>query len=477
MATLPLRADDPRIEQIFRKQRAKQAAVKRTTATERIAKLERLRAAIIEREAAIRNAMFKDFRKPATEVDLTEVYASLVEIKDAIRSLHKWMKPQRVGTPMSLFGTRSWIHHEPRGVVLIIGPWNYPFQLVIAPLVAAIAAGNCVICKPSELTEHTSALLTELLGKVFPEDEVAVVEGGPAETQRLLALPFDHFFFTGSTRVGRIVAEAAAKHLASTTLELGGKSPAVVDDSADLASTANRLVWGKFVNGGQTCIAPDYVLVSEQRQAALVDELRRAIAAMYGATEDDRRNSPDLCRVINTRNFDRLMKMLDDSVSQGAKIEIGGGSDAQERYIAPTVLTNVAPGSAVMAEEIFGPILPILTYKKLADVAPQITARDKPLALYVFAEDQAVIDSIVADTTAGGTCINNAVIHFANPNLPFGGIGPSGSGSYHGHYGFRAFSHERAVLRQGRIDVLKSVYPPYGPKVSKMIKWMFKLFA
>ena len=477
MATLPLRADDPRIEQLFHKQRANQAAVKRTTAAERVAKLERLRAAIIEREPAIRDAMFKDFRKSATEVDLTEIYAALVEIKDAIRSLHKWMKPQRVATPMALFGTRSWLHYEPKGVVLIIGPWNYPFQLVIAPLVAAIAAGNCVICKPSELTEHTSALLVELLGAVFPADEVAVVEGGPAETQRLLALPFDHFFFTGSTKVGRIVAEAAAKHLASTTLELGGKSPAVIDDSADLAVTANRLVWGKFVNGGQTCIAPDYVLVSEQRQAALVDELRRAIAAMYGATEDDRRKSPDLCRVINTRNFDRLKKMLDDSVSGGARVEIGGGSDAGERYIAPTVLTNVAPEAPVMAEEIFGPILPILTYKQLAEVPARITARDKPLALYVFAQDQDAIDTIVDNTTAGGTCINNAMIHFANTNLPFGGIGPSGSGSYHGHYGFKAFSHERGVLRQGRVDVLKSVYPPYGPKVTRMIKWMVKLFA
>jgi aldehyde dehydrogenase (NAD+) len=471
------RPDDLRIEQLFHKQRNHQAAVKRTTAAERVAKLERLRAAIIAREPAIREAMFKDFRKSATEVDLTELYPSLVEIKDAIKSLRSWMQPERISTPMALLGTQSWIHREPRGVVLIIGPWNYPFQLVVAPLVAAIAAGNCVICKPSELTAHTSALLAELVGATFPDDEVAVVEGGPEETQRLLALPFDHFFFTGSTRVGRIVAEAAAKHLASTTLELGGKSPAVVDDSADLETTANRLVWGKFVNAGQTCIAPDYVLVSERRRGALVDELRRSIAAMYGASEDDRRKSPDLCRVINARNFDRLKKMLDDSVSQGARIEVGGGSDPGERYIAPTVLTGVTPEAPVMAEEIFGPILPVLTYKTLDDVPPMITARDKPLALYVFAHDQRAIDTVINNTTAGGTCINNAMIHFANPNLPFGGVGASGLGSYHGVHGFKAFSHERAVLRQGRIDVLKTVYPPYGAKVTKMVKWMFKLFA
>jgi aldehyde dehydrogenase (NAD+) len=471
------RGSSKSIEALFQDLRANRAAVKRTSAAERIAKLKRLREAIVARAPAIRDAMFKDFRKSATEVDLTEIYAALVEIKDAIGSLARWMKPVHVATPVSLLGTRSWVHHEPRGVVLIIGPWNYPFQLVIAPLVAAISAGNCVVCKPSEMTAHTSALLVELLGAVFPANEVAVVEGGPAETQRLLALPFDHFFFTGSTKVGRIVAEAAAKHLASTTLELGGKSPAVVDDSADLASTANRLVWGKFVNNGQTCIAPDYVLVSERKQQALVGELRRAIADMYGATEADRKHTPDLCRVINARNFDRLKKMLDDSVSQGARVEVGGACDAAELFIAPTVLSNVKPDAPVMAEEIFGPILPIVTYKQLDEVAPFITARDQPLALYVFGEDPQAIDTIIDNTTAGGTCINNAVIHFANPHLPFGGVGPSGTGNYHGFYGFKAFSHERAVLRQGRIDMLKTVYPPYGAKVTKMIKWMFKLFA
>ncbi len=476
MATLAATPDD-RIEQLFHKQRANQARVKRTTAGERVAKLKKLRDAILAREASIREALHKDFRKAAAEVDLTEIYASLVELKDAISHLGKWMKPQHVTTPLALFGTQSWVHHEPKGVVLVIGPWNYPFQLMITPLIAAIAAGNCVICKPSELTTHTPALLAELIGATFGEDEVAVIEGGPAETQRLLALPFDHFFFTGSTRVGRIVAEAAAKHLASTTLELGGKSPAVVDDSADLASTANRLVWGKFVNAGQTCIAPDYVLVSERKKDALVIELKRSIGDMYGASEDARKQSPDLCRIINSRNFDRLKTMLDDSVRQGAKVEIGGATDAAERFIAPTVLTEVKPDAAVMAEEIFGPILPILTYKKLEDVPPLIAARDKPLALYVFANDQHAIDHVIDNTTAGGTCINNAVIHFANNHLPFGGIGASGLGNYHGVYGFRAFSHERAVLRQGRIDMLKTVYPPYGAKVAKMIRTMKKLFT
>jgi aldehyde dehydrogenase (NAD+) len=473
----PTGNDADRIHRIFSAQQANRAAVKRTTAAQRVAKLAKLRDAIKSREPAIRKAMFDDFRKSATEVDITEIYASLVELKDAIHNVAGWMRPKRVPTPMSLAGTKSAIYYEPKGVVLIIGPWNYPFQLCIAPLVAAIAAGNCAIMKPSELTPHTSHLLAELIGDVFDEQEIAVVEGGIPESTELLALPFDHFFFTGSTKVGKIVAEAAAKHLASTTLELGGKSPCIVDDSADLRSAARRIAWGKFVNAGQTCIAPDYIMVSERKRDALVDELGRAIGELYGASDDARKQSPDLCRVIDDRNFARLGRLLDDTVTKGAKVAVGGQRDAAERYIAPTVLTDVAADTAVMAEEIFGPILPVLTFKQLDEVPAFVTARDKPLALYVFGEDRAAIDSIIDGTTAGGTCVNNTVIHFANSNLPFGGVGPSGTGNYHGVFGFKAFSHERAVLRQGRIDMLKTVYPPYGPKVAKMLKWMFKLFA
>jgi len=476
MAEPALPPQTDRIHELFRKQRANQATLKRTTAGQRTAKLHRLRDAIVAREREIRAALFADFRKAPTEVDLTEVVPVLTELKDAIKHLADWMRPDRVATPMTLVGTHSSVHYEPKGVVLIIGPWNYPFQLVLAPLIAAVAAGNCVVIKPSELTPATSRVVVDLLGAVFAEDEVAVVEGGAAETQQLLALPFDHFFFTGSTRVGRIVAEAAARHLASTTLELGGKSPAVVDDSADLPSTAKRLVWGKFVNSGQTCIAPDYILVSEQRERALVEALSSSIADLYGATAADRKRSPDLCRVINVRNFDRLKRLLDDSVRQGAQVELGGDTDAAERYIAPTILTRVTGDTAIMSEEIFGPILPILTYKSFAEVAPFITARDKPLALYVFGEDEGRVDTLIAETTAGGTCVNNTLIHFANHNLPFGGVGPSGTGNYHGFYGFKAFSHERAVLRQGRLDLLHQFYPPYTPKIARMLTWMRRLF-
>ncbi|MGE0401056.1 MAG: aldehyde dehydrogenase family protein [Kofleriaceae bacterium] len=465
------------IRDLFSRQRANQAAVKRSSANARIAKLKKLRDAIISRESAIRDALAKDFRKAPAETEITEVVPILVELKEAIAHLHAWMRPHKVPTPMSLFGTKSHVYYEPKGVVLIIGPWNYPFQLVIAPLIAAIAAGNCAIVKPSELTPHTSALLVELLGAVFSADEVAVVEGDHTAAQQLLALPFDHFFFTGSTRVGRIVAEAAARHLASSTLELGGKSPAIVDDTADLGDTAKRLAWGKFVNAGQTCIAPDYILVDERRRDALVDSLRSSIESLYGATEDARRSSADFCRIINARNYDRLKKMLDDTVASGAQIAFGGATDAADRYISPTILTGVKPDSAAMGEEIFGPILPVLTYKSFDEVAPFITSRDKPLALYVFSENEDRIDSVIANTTAGGTCVNNTVIHFANHHLPFGGVGASGSGNYHGFWGFKAFSHERAVLRQGRVDMLKQIYPPYDGKVARVVSLMRKLFT
>ncbi|MFN0246035.1 MAG: aldehyde dehydrogenase family protein [Kofleriaceae bacterium] len=475
MATPAAKSDHT--SELFTRQRANQAQVKRSSANARIAKLKKLRDAILTRETKIREALAKDFRKAPAETEITEIVPVLTEIKDAISHLHDWMRPHKVPTPMSLFGTKSHVYYEPRGVVLIIGPWNYPFQLVIAPVIAAVAAGNCAIVKPSELTPATSAILVEVLGAAFSEDEVAVVEGDHVAAQKLLALPFDHFFFTGSTRVGRIVAEAAAKHLASSTLELGGKSPAIVDDTADLDDTARRLAWGKFVNAGQTCIAPDYILVDERRRDALVTALKGSIEAQYGTTEEARRTSVDFCRIINARNYDRLKKMLDDTVASGASVAFGGATDANDRYISPTILTGVTADSAIMSEEIFGPILPILTYKSFDEVAPFITARDKPLALYVFSENDDRIDSVLANTTAGGTCVNNTVIHFANQNLPFGGVGASGSGSYHGFWGFKAFSHERAVLRQGRVDMLKQIYPPYDGKVARVVGLLRKLFT
>ncbi|MBI3555541.1 MAG: aldehyde dehydrogenase family protein [Deltaproteobacteria bacterium] len=460
------------IKETFRKQRSHQPVVKLSIVEERIEKLKRLREALIARTPELKKAIYADYRKSPTEVDLTEVYPCIVEINHAIRNLKSWMAPARVSTPRSLFGTRSEVRYEPKGVVLIIGPWNYPFSLVINPLVSAIAAGNCAIIKPSELTQNTSRFLKDFVGKLFKDKEVAVFEGDVSVTTALLTLPFDHIFFTGSPRVGKIVMEAASKNLSSVTLELGGKSPVIIDESADLAKAADRLTVAKFINAGQTCVAPDYIYVHEKMQGELVTQLKAAIANRYGSNPEDRRKNPDYCRVINSRNFSRLSQVLDESVKAGAKIEIGGERNESERYISPTVLTNVTVESPIMREEIFGPLLPVLTYRSLEDVYRYLRAQgeEKPLALYIFSEDRGRTEELLLNTTAGGTCVNQAILHLANPNLPFGGTGHSGVGSYHGVFGFRAFSHERAVLRQGRIDTFKMLYPPYTDKVVKMIE-------
>ena len=465
------------IQDLFRRQAEHQALLRLSSAEQRIAKLRKLLAAVEARAADIRQAAHLDYRKAGAEVDLTEIYSTVAEIRFAIGHLRKWMRPLKVANPAGLLGTHSEIHHQPKGVALIIGPWNYPFSLIVIPLVSAIAAGCCAVLKPSELTPHMSALLGKMVAELFDPAEVAVVEGDAQATQQLLALPFDHIFFTGSTRVGKLVMTAAAQHLASVTLELGGKSPVIVDRSAHLEQAAERIAWAKFINAGQTCVAPDYVLVHEDCVDGLVAGLRAAIARFYGASPAQQAASPDLCRIINARNFERLDALLAASLQQGAQVAIGGQTDAAQRYIAPTVLTRVTPQSALMGEEIFGPILPVLTYQSLEEVYAFLRARDKPLALYIYAQDRAVADQIIAHTSAGGTLVNNAIVHLANPNLPFGGIGPSGLGHYHGQFGFAAFSHQRAVMRQGRPNIFRMMYPPYSAKVTALIRRATRWFA
>jgi aldehyde dehydrogenase (NAD+) len=329
-------------------------------------------------------------------------------------------------------------------------------------LIAAVAAGNCAILKPSELTRNTSRFLVKLVSQVFPEEEVAVVEGDHTVASALLALPFDHIFFTGSTRVGKLVAEAAAKNLATTTLELGGKSPVIIDETADLAVAAKRILWGKFLNAGQTCVAPDYVMIHESKLEAFAAEARALLSKMY--------DSSPLCSMVSDGHFKRLKGLTDATIAQGAKVEAGGKYNEAQRYIAPTLLTHVKADAALMSEEIFGPILPVLTYRDRKEVYAMVNSRQKPLALYVFSASKSNVEEVLKNTTAGGTCVNNTLIHLANPNLPFGGVGQSGMGSYHGFFGFKAFSHERAVLRQGRLNPLELMYPPYTPRVKKLIQ-------
>ncbi len=458
------------LKRVFEKQKANRWKMATTSAEERIARLKKLRDAIFEQKDALYQAIHADYRKTPAEVDLTEVFPTISEINHTIRHLRGWMKPKRVKSPLALFGTSAKVHFEAKGVVLVLAPWNYPFNLSINPLVAALAAGNSVILKPSSKVPQTAKFLKEFLAKLFPEEEVAVFEGSSAISDALLEFPFDHIFFTGSPRIGKTVMQAAAKHLTPVTLELGGKSPVIVDQSADIKKAAERILWGKFINAGQTCVAPDYLLIHESRAAEFITEAKKVIANRYGATNEAREATTDFCRLVSQPHLEGLKKILDETVQQGARIEIGGLSTPAQRFLAPTLLSNVTENSAIMREEIFGPILPMLTFKNLDDAIRIIQSREKPLALYIFSQDSAATDQILSHTTAGGTCVNSVIIHLANPDLPFGGIGNSGMGNYHGLFGFRALSHERAVLRQGWLDTLQLFYPPYSARVRKLIE-------
>ncbi|MBI5367200.1 MAG: aldehyde dehydrogenase family protein [Planctomycetes bacterium] len=465
------------ITRVFEKQRANRWRVAQSTAAERIARLAKLRDAVLARRAEITQAIYDDFRKHPTESDLTEVFPTVAELNHTIKHLRSWMKPRRVGTPLSLFGTHSEIRYEPRGLVLVLSPWNYPFNLSVNPVAAAMAAGNCVILKPSTKVPHTSRLLKSLLGGLFDEGEVAVIEGDHATSDALLELPFDHIFFTGSPRIGKRVMAAAAKHLATVTLELGGKSPAIVDDTVDLRQAAERLLWGKFINAGQTCVAPDYLLIHESRVAPFVEEARRVLAARYGATDGAVAANENFCRLVSVEHAHGLRAALDAAVAAGAKIEVGGQGDANQRFLAPTLLSGVKEDSPIMQQEIFGPILPMITWRTLEEALATIRAREKPLALYIFSGNGATVETLLKGTSAGGSCVNSAVIHLANANLPFGGVGQSGMGSYHGRHGFETLSHARAVLRQGWLDVIRFFYPPYTGLVRRLTGALIKYLA
>lgn len=444
---------------------------------ERKSRLRKLRTWVKANQQAIREAMHADFRKPVAEVDTTEILPVLDEIKQALDNLDRWAQAKKVDASLTMLGTRSVIMYEPKGVCLIISPWNYPFNLSAGPLVSALAAGNVVILKPSEMTPHTSALISRMCREVFTQNEVSVFEGGTDVSQELLKLPFDHIFFTGSPSVGKIVMRAAAENLASVTLELGGKSPTIVLPSANAKEAAQRIAVTKFINNGQTCIAPDYVLAHESIAGDLIKHLKDQIPALFGGTDKKISNSPDYARIVNEKHFSRLSDMLRDAESKGATVETGGQLDFSQRFFEPVVLSNVSHASRVMEEEIFGPILPILTYQSLDEIIQYINARPKPLALYVFGTRQAEITRIKKETSSGTVCINDCAIQFLHPNLPFGGVNTSGIGKSHGYYGFLAFSNEKPVLRQRTgLTAFRFFYPPYTPGVQRMIGWVLKLF-
>lgn len=462
------------VDALFARQQAARWQVAATSADQRRAKLRALLEALMAHRTEAQAALAADFRKSPEEVDLTELYPVISEIKEALRHLPRWMKPQRVPTPIGLFGSAGTIRHEPKGVALIISPWNYPIYLTLGPLVSALAAGNCAILKPSEFTPNATAFLRKLLDGLFPEEEVALVEGDADTAKALLALPFDHVFFTGSPAVGKVVMRAAAEHLASVTLELGGKSPVLVDADANLREAARKIAWGKGLNGGQTCVAPDYVLVHERVHDALVEELKKALGAFYGEDAAARRGSPDFPRIINDRHHTRLLRLLTES--NGITV-FGGEVDATTNYISPTLLTEVDPASPIMQEEIFGPLLPILKVKDMDAAVAFVNARPKPLALYIFSGSSRSAESLITRTTAGGGCINDTILHFAHTGLPTGGVNNSGFGKAHGLHGFEAFSNARGILRQRtRFSAIQLMYPPYTGFVRRMIDLTLRYF-
>ncbi|GAA0740483.1 MULTISPECIES: aldehyde dehydrogenase family protein [Sphingomonas] len=435
---------------------------------DRLDSLTRLKITIKRREGDIISALASDFRKPEPEVRLTELFPVYQEISHAKLHLRSWTKPHRVPGSLGMFGTSAQVRYQPRGVCLIIAPWNYPVNLSLGPLASALAAGNTAIIKPSELTPATSAIIRQIVEETFPPEQVAVCEGDASVSQALLDLPFDHIFFTGSPQVGKIVMAAAAKHLTSVTLELGGKSPTIVDSTADIDDAARKIVWGKFSNNGQTCIAPDHIYVARDQARNLVDALRREIRRVYGKAETDQKGSPDYGRIVNSRHFDRLSALLDDATSHGALVLEGGTRDPAQKYIAPTLIGGTTHQMAISREEIFGPVLPLIEFDDIDSVIEAINAGPKPLALYIFSKDAAAWEAIIARTSSGGVCINQNVVQFLHPNLPFGGVNNSGIGSAHGFHGFKAFSHERAVLRD-RFSVLRLLFPPYTPAVKRLI--------
>ncbi|SEQ85420.1 aldehyde dehydrogenase (NAD+) [Solimonas aquatica] len=461
------------IRRVFDAQWPTALRLRMSTAAERIAKIQRLHDAMLANRQALYDAAYRDFKKPPAEVDLGETLPVISEAKHTMRSLKRWMKPLRVWPSRTTMGTSSHVQFEPKGRCLIISPWNYPVNLTFGPLVSCIAAGNTAILKPSEMTPNMSALMVRIVREIFSPDEVAIFEGEADVSTALLALPFDHIFFTGSPAIGKVVMAAAAKNLTSVTLELGGKSPTIVDESANIKAAARTIMWGKYTNNGQTCIAPDYIYVHESVKQAFVDECTAVLRESYGKDMGAQLASPNLARVVNQRHTKRVAGLLQDAQQRGARVLCGGGVNENECFVQPTLLDNIPADARIQSEEIFGPLLPIFAYSDLDKAIAAINEQPKPLALYIWSRNERNIQRVLKSTSAGGTCINHVVMQFAQGNLPFGGVNNSGIGSAHGHYGFRAFSHERAVVRT-RFNLATLLFPPYSNFTRRVLDMMVK---
>lgn len=461
-------------QSLFNKQKTNQYKVANSTYKQRIKKLNTVKHAITkEYREDIKLALKKDLGKPYIEAELTEIYSITSEINFAKKHLHSWMQKQRVSTPLSLLGSSSYYSYEPKGLCLIMSPWNFPFNLTFGPLVSAIAAGNTVIIKPSEMTPNCSDLMLKIVKEVFDENEVALVNGEINTATELLKLPFNHIFFTGSPSIGKIVMQAASKHLTSVTLELGGKSPTIVDKTANINTAAKRIVWGKFLNAGQTCIAPDYILIDNTVKEEFINACKRWIIHLFSSNPE---TSEDYGKIVNEKHFKRLKDHLENALKHNANVEIGHLLNLASKTITPTILTNVSENTSIMQEEIFGPILPILTYKDLDEAITYINLKERPLALYIYSKSKRNQEKIMKNTRAGSSCINNNVIQYSNPYLPFGGINNSGIGKSHGFFGFEAFSNKRSVIKQHTMSITELLYPPYNNFKATMAKLTVKWF-
>lgn len=463
---------ESQVKLLFEKQKKNVRAIAKTTAKERIFKIKKVMNWILENEDSIAKALYADHKKHPAEVKISEIMPIVGEAKYIIKHLAYWMKPEDVETPLKMIGTTSKIIHEAKGNCLIISPWNYPFNLAIKPLLQAIAAGNVVIIKPSEVVPHASKLMANMIAELFDENEVAVVEGDAEVSTELLKLKFSHIFFTGSPAIGKVVMAAAAKNLTSVTLELGGKSPTIIDETANIKAAAQAITAMKFLNNGQTCIAPDYIYIHESKIDEFISEANSYLNKMYG---NDTEKNPDYCRVVNARHYGRVKNYLEDAVAQGASIVGGGKTNDADNFIAPTIIKGVNDGMKIMQEEIFGPLLPILQYNDKDEVIDYVNKGEKPLALYIFSKKRSNINYFLENTTAGATVINETTIHYLQDNLPFGGVNNSGIGKSFGKYGFEEFSNKRAVV-ENKFAQFSMFHPPYTNRVMKLLDLVIKWF-
>ena len=466
--------DLSKIKGLFSSQLEKHSSLAKSTHGDRKQKLKSLLDNFMAMEQEAIDALSLDMKKSPTESIISEVLGVKAEADFAIQNLKKWMRSKRVPSPSTILFTSGWVRPEPKGSILILSPWNYPILLCLNPLIAAIASGNTAVIKPSEFTPASGAFLKKLIERTFDPNEVAVVLGDEKTAIELLSHPFNHVMFTGSPSTGKLVMSAAAKHLSGVTLELGGKSPVIVDNSANISEAAWKLAFYKFANAGQTCTAPDYILCHESKKDDLVSGLRENFKSFFSG--NDGGPSSDYCQIVNTTHFDRIEGYLENAKGMGAKVVAGGNTDRSKRFIAPTVLCDVSMDSLVMKEEIFGPLMPIVTYKTMDEAIGFINKREKPLALYLFSYNKKNQKRLTEETSSGALVFNDCVIHHTNPHLPFGGINNSGLGSYHGKYGFDAFSHEKAILKSSAWSPFRLMLPPYTKRKHSLVN-MIKKFS